>query len=402
MVTEALLWIGHDFNVAKSIQESPVFRPRGSSKARSKNDTNAIAHAVRARLGKQIFEPATSRLLWVVVHLTTWGMGLISSLWLMKQEASLVWFLLVSLVLGMSFAGMAFVAHETLHGALTRNRTLRRLVGFVGFLPFCVSPRLWIAWHNRIHHGNTNIAGKDPDAYPDLHEYEQSWGARLAVQWGAPRSGKWRGLITLLIGFSLQSAQVLLMAKKRKFLSSRNYALAWAETLLGVSIWATLAMLVGLQVFVVVYLLPLVVANFLVMAHIVTNHSLSPLADHNDALETSLTVTVPRWFEFYSLGFGYHVEHHLFPAMSNRHAPRVQAELRRLAPTRYQQMPLVRALALLFRTPRVYGSGGLLVDPETGETWRTLGPARFRVVPSVAPENVLQEKKTSVPPPRAA
>src|SRR5690606_14261554 len=105
--------------------------------------------------------------------------------------------------------------------------------------------------------------------------------------------------------------------------------------------------------------------------------------DENDALETSLTVSVPRWFEFYSLGFGYHVEHHLFPAMSNRHARRVQAEIKKIAPARYQEMPLMRALALLFSTPRVYAEKGLLVDPETGESWRTLGGARFRVLPDV-------------------
>jgi len=341
-------------------------------------------------------------LLWVLVHLAVWVSCLGATLWLVDSGASLLWSIPISIVSGMSFAGLAFVAHETLHGALTRSKTLRRLVGFVGVLPFCVSPRLWIAWHKRIHHGNTNIARRDPDAYPDLKEYEQSWAARFSVKWGAPRSRKWRGVITLLAGFSLQSLQILLSAKRRKFLSSKNYALAWLETLGGVSIWAAVALLVGPKVFLIMYVLPLIVANVLVMAHIITNHSLSPLADENDALETSLTVSVPRWFEFYSLGFGYHVEHHLFPAMSNRYAPRVQAELKKIAPTRYQEMPLMRALALLFKTPRVYGPQGLLVDPETGETWRTLGPARFRVVAPHHQEVDLQSKKNSVPPPRAA
>jgi fatty acid desaturase len=124
------------------------------------------------------------------------------------------------------------------------------------------------------------------------------------------------------------------------------------------------------------------VANAIVMAHIITNHSLSPLSHKNDALETSLTVSVPRWFEFYSLGFGYHVEHHLFPAMSNRHGPLVQRELRRRAPRRYQEMKLSRALRLMFKTPRVYGEKELLVDPETGETARTLGPPSAVAAPT--------------------
>lgn len=63
---------------------------------------------------------------------------------------------LLSLVIGTSFAGLTFLGHETLHGAVLRGRALPRLVGFIGFLPFVISPRLWVAWHNRVHHGNTN------------------------------------------------------------------------------------------------------------------------------------------------------------------------------------------------------------------------------------------------------
>ena len=35
-------------------------------------------------------------------------------------------------------------------------------------------------------------------------------------------------------------------------------------------------------------------------------------------------MTTPRWIEWLTLSFGYHVEHHLFPAMSSRHAPGVR------------------------------------------------------------------------------
>src|SRR5690606_27104204 len=115
-----------------------------------------------------------------------------------------------SIFAGMSFAGGAFVAHESLHGALTRNKYLRYITGFIGFLPFCVSPRLWKSWHNSIHHSNTNIPGKDPDAYPTLKEYNESLGVRSFINIAAPRLGRIRGIITLLIGFTVQSSQVLI------------------------------------------------------------------------------------------------------------------------------------------------------------------------------------------------
>lgn len=293
--------------------------------------------------------------------------------WWATQGLSPFYLAPLSVLIGMSFAGLAFVGHETLHGALTHNRLLRRIVGFLGFAPFCVSPTLWVTWHNSVHHSNTNIRGRDPDAYPTWEEYHSSRAARWSVDWAAPRSGSLRGWITLALGFSLQSLQVLLSARKKKYLSGKSLAIAWVETLLGVSLWSVLFAVVGLEAFIIVYVLPLLVANAIVMAHIITNHSLSPLCEKNDTLASSLTVSVPKWFEFYSLGFGYHVEHHLFPAMSNRHAPRVQTELRRLVPERYQEMPLTSALHLMFTTPRVYGSSETLVDPKTLETFPTLG-----------------------------
>jgi fatty acid desaturase len=62
---------------------------------------------------------------------------------------------------------------------------------------------------------------------------------------------------------------------------------------------------------------PLLVANAIVMAFILTNHSLSPRVEIDDPLASGLSVTVPRWLEWITLRFGYHVEHHLFPAMSD-------------------------------------------------------------------------------------
>ena len=61
-------------------------------------------------------------------------------------------------------------------------------------------------------------------------------------------------------------------------------------------------------------------SNGIVMGFILTNHSLSPHTEVNDPLINSLSVTGPRWFEWLTLGFGYHVELHLFPAISARQA----------------------------------------------------------------------------------
>jgi len=123
-----------------------------------------------------------------------------------------------------------------------------------------------------------------------------------------------------------------------------------------------------------VYVLPLVLANIIVMSFILTNHGLSPRVDVNDPLVSGLSVTAPRWIEWLTLQFGYHVEHHLFPAMSSRHARRVRTLLRERWPERYQSMSLRSALKQLHRTARIYKDDITLVDPQTGSEFATLMP----------------------------
>jgi fatty acid desaturase len=327
------------------------------------------ARDLRSALPVKAFAPARTRLLWLPVHV-----GVIVLATSLITAGRVHWGLVpvLSLAIGAAFAGTTFLAHETLHGAVVRNQGLRHLIGWIGFLPFVVSPRLWVAWHNRIHHGNANRAGLDPDANPTLSEYRSSRRIRFVTDYLTLGRQSFTGIIGLLIGFSIQSAQVLSFARRRGFLSTREHRLAIAETALGVLVWTALALTLGPLAFLFVFVLPLVVANTIVMAFIMTNHSLSPLARVNDPLVNALSVTAPRWVEWLTLGFGYHVEHHLFPSMSSRHALLVREAILKRWPGRYQSIPLLGALLALHRTARVYEDETTLIDPRTGRKW----PAR--------------------------
>lgn len=335
---------------------------------------SSYVRELRAVLPPETFAPARSRLLWMpanlaVIAVATWAVA----------TGLIPWPLIpaVSIVIGVGFAGLTFLAHETLHGAVVKGRRLRRIIGWIGLLPFVVSPRLWIAWHNRQHHGNTNVPGVDPDMYPMLREYQESRLVRTVTDRFALGGRRWTGVLSLLFGYTGQSSQMLLSARRRGMLSRRDHLLAFAETGLGVAVWGALALVVGLVPFLFVFVLPVIVANWIVMAYILTNHGLSPLtADVNDPLVNSLSVTVPRWVEWITLGFGHHTEHHLFPAMSTRHAPAVRAAILERWPERYQSMPLGTALLRLHRTARVYEDHVTLVDPRSGGAWPTLLPGR--------------------------
>jgi fatty acid desaturase len=305
---------------------------------------------------------------WLPVHLSLllgagYAVSAFGTPWYVKP--------LCSLLMGFSFAGLTFLGHEVLHGAVIRGKSLRRVVGWIGFLPFAVSPRLWEAWHNRVHHHHTNEPGEDPDAYPTLREYRESPLVRAVTEW-APGRKRLRGTLSLMFGFSIQSAHMLFDARRRNWLTPAAQARAYAETLLGIAFWITFALLLGPVAFLFCYVLPLLVANAVVMAFILTNHSLSPHTEVNDPFVNSLSVTGPRWFEWLTLGFGYHVEHHLFPAMSTRHAPALRAILSARWPERYQSLPLLRALRAVHRSGRVYETQTTLIDPKTGRRWQTL------------------------------
>jgi fatty acid desaturase len=283
--------------------------------------------------------------------------------------------LFCSLFIGASFAGLTFVAHEALHGAIVRNRFARRLVGRLGFLPFAVTPRLWEAWHNRVHHGNTNRPGVDPDTYPTLAEYQQSAMLRRITDWLAPGRSRLAGVISLLIGFSVQSTHMLLTARSRQFLSRSAHGAALLEA---GSVWALLGLLafaLGPVAFGLAFVLPLLVGNTIIMSLILTNHNLSPQTTINDPLVNSLSVSGPRFFEWLTLGFGLHVEHHLFPSVSGRYGRELTSEVPRVWPERYQSLPYFQALLLLHRSPRVYETETLLVDPRSGSVWPTLMPS---------------------------
>src|SRR5258708_5544214 len=147
--------------VMMSRTESPGTDPGLSLLSRA-----AYVHALKPDLPAQTFDRALSRLLFVPVHL-----AIITTAMLAIACGWVAWWAmpLLSIAIGASFAGLTFVAHEALHGGIVGSRRVQLVLGWLGFLPFFVSPRLWIAWHNGMHHARANWPD-DPDAYPTIEE----------------------------------------------------------------------------------------------------------------------------------------------------------------------------------------------------------------------------------------
>src|SRR5687768_5578436 len=94
---------------------------------------------LKPQLKPEAFEPARSRMLLVPVHL---AIIVVSTLAIAHGWVPWPIVPLLSIVIGISFACLTFVAHETLHGGIVKGKVLKHLIGWIGFLPFGFSPRL--------------------------------------------------------------------------------------------------------------------------------------------------------------------------------------------------------------------------------------------------------------------
>ena len=332
-------------------------------------------HELRPHLPVAAWKPASSRLLWLPVHI---AVVVVATLAISKPWLPWPVLPVLSLLIGCSFAGLMFLGHEVMHGAVVRGRRARLVVGGLCFAPLAVSPHLWIAWHNGLHHAHANRIGVDPDMYPSLSCYQQSAAARFVVDHFAPGARRWRGLLTLALGFSVQSAELLVTARKHLRFSPREHRQAILETLAAAAGWVVLASEIGAFAFTFAFIVPVLIANAVVMSFILTNHTISSATEDNDPLLGALSVTAPRWAEWLTLHFGYHVEHHLFPAVSSRHARSIRDAIVALWPEGYQSMPIGAALRRVFATGRVYCGAATLVDPRTGGVWPALGPTEHQ------------------------
>ena len=280
--------------------------------------------------------------------------------------------LLCGFLIGQFNAGLAFVAHETLHGSILKNRHLQDLVGMIGFGPFLVSPTYWRYWHNTLHHGNTQLIYRDPDAFPTLSVYKRSKFMRVVFEL-APGSNHPAGYFYFFYWFSFQSVlNQSYMRFKNKMWANMNHSRVSKEFIFICLMAFGYLSLVGPENFLWLVVIPMLIQNYVILSYITTNHNASPLTKINDPLENSLTVTTNALWDFLHLNFGYHVEHHLFPRVSGRHSKIVHQTLKEMYPEKFKHMPKWKALKYIYQTPRIYKNSNVLIHPKTLKQYPTL------------------------------
>ncbi|MCS7058423.1 MAG: fatty acid desaturase [Meiothermus sp.] len=333
---------------------------------RQEQHLREYTRTLKTQLPRHFFEPVPARMtylpaLLILFGLCTWGILATSRLELK---------LLLSLGIGYAFVGMGFLAHEILHGAITKNPRVRSITGTIAFLPLMVGARLWRRWHNVEHHGHTQHPEDDPDTMGALEGAAQKPFLRWLFR-QAPALRSFLLFFSFTFWFTLH-AQMMLRRFWPEFKPAERPAVVF-QALLPPLLWTGVLLWVGPSEFLFIYLIPWMLANAVAMGFIATNHLLNPLTQTNDPLLNSLTVRNPPLVEWLTLGFGYHTEHHIFPALSPKYAPRVAQKLRALWPERYNELPHWKALLYLWKTPRLYRDHRNLIEPTTGRVFGTIG-----------------------------
>jgi len=333
-------------------------------------DLGQYNREVSKEMPKETFKREPMRLFYGVmfsglIGICIWAIMALGLPWYLKAP--------LAILMGMCSAGNTFLIHEVVHGCIVKNKKLQNLLGFFGLAPFLIGPTYWRFWHNYLHHGNTQLLYKDPDAFPTRMVWKKSKFMRFVFPL-SPGSGYLRSYFYFFYWFSFQA--VLNQAYMRfgnKMWAKMNHKKVSGEFILALAYVGAYITFIGSSDLLWLVFVPFFAQNYTVMSYISTNHNVSPLTKVNDPLVNSLTVTNNPILEFFSLNFGYHTEHHLFPSMPASQAKKVSAKLKEMYPDQYQTMSKGRAMKMLYSTPRIYKNRDVLVHPETGKEHATLG-----------------------------
>jgi fatty acid desaturase len=328
--------------------------------------------AVLERLPLESFRPQPRRCL-LLIPLVTLAVGL--SVALVANDWPVPVMLVVAVVIGNLYGSLMFLTHEIGHGATVRSQKLALLLMYPGCAVFLFSPHLWIVWHNRSHHHHTNRPDEDPDSYGSLRVFDDAprW-RQQGTRWYPGPGFLYSGVCLLLTGFFFWQAQSVLWIKSRVLpgYASFRRRRAIVDSIAMLGFWTAVAAASGVKGIVFIILIPMWVANGVVLSYVATNHMLRPLSATSDILKTTMGVTTLRFVDHLHFHFSHHVEHHLFPSMPTSRAPAARQVLADAFPDEYLAPTHLRALAMLLRTPRFYASPDQLAEPFRGRR-RDLG-----------------------------
>jgi omega-6 fatty acid desaturase (delta-12 desaturase) len=126
----------------------------------------------------------------------------------------------IALVNGLAVGILFIVGHDACHGSLTPSHLLNNVIGRLAFLPSLHPFAAWEYSHNAMHHGWTNLRGKDPVYCPLTFEEFQAlprWRQRLERVYRS-----WPGMLPLYLFTIWWRIEMLPRGRHRKEIDKRG------------------------------------------------------------------------------------------------------------------------------------------------------------------------------------
>ncbi len=328
--------------------------------------TTEIRKQIKSDLPTQAFKRVPSKaLLYIPLNLIVLASVFVAY----HNSLQWYWLVMMSVLLGQVYATIAFLAHDISHGSVLKSKRWSDFLVYFGMYPFLVSPHLWRVWHVMAHHGNTNTS-KDPDVIVNLEEYGSIPITRVWTEFIPCSRNPVAGVLFFLYWFTLHAQHIIWFNKHYKSWNFESYGFnklrGIVDTLMYLVLWSVVWSLLGWYKSLFVIVLPMMIANAILLVFIATEHTCMPRSDNgkNDPLVNTISVQIPSIMAKFNINFNNHVEHHLFPSMNYQYTPLVRKWLQENMHDQYLEPSLSRALFTLFSTPRIYAGEDILCYPE--------------------------------------
>lgn len=230
---------------------------------------------------------------------------------------------------GLMVGVLFVVGHDACHGSLTPSSTLNAWLGRIAFLPALHPYSAWQYSHNALHHGWTNLRGKDPVYCPlTLEQYRQ---LSPADRWLERVYRTWPGLVLLYLvtiwwrlEISPAADHRAHMGKRSTFRSDRAMVIAYPvfQSLVIVSVHRAAGVSGSMWDILLCVVVPFLVFTWLIGFATFQHHTHPRVLWYRDEREWSffraqvqstVHVEFPRWIELALNNIMEHTAHHIDP-----------------------------------------------------------------------------------------
>ncbi|NJO27197.1 MAG: fatty acid desaturase [Richelia sp. RM2_1_2] len=324
------------------------------------------AKKLRPLLPPEAFLPDSSKLVILLINVAILILGWSIARQLDRWPLYLLWlYLPLAVVMGNSVMVLISGSHDLIHGSVTKNNYLIRVISLLGLALGWMPPTLWKVLHNRMHHNTTNSLA-DPDrSY--LYEQPKTW-AKWIQNLLVPSDevnpiGLTLGMITAWGVYTFRNLTAVLLFNREVDYVPASFKVSAKERL---GIAGEFLAILTIHVSILTYLqfepikllfsyfLPIAIGYGIWIFYIYTNHLLCRITSVNDPLLNTISIRVPKLVALLHFNCCYHTEHHIFPGMNSDYYPMVQDLLKIHYPERFNLLDSGDVWRLLMQTPRYY------------------------------------------------